>query len=106
MKLRIRVDEDLCIGAASCVTVAPETFMLNDENKAIVLDRTGADATQTYERWCEVSDDEYQTILLAAQSCPTLAIFSTTSRANNCFRRCKVSLRGGSTGTDEATASG
>ena len=75
MKLRIRVDEDLCIGAASCVTVAPETFMLNDENKAIVLDRTGADATQTYERWCEVSDDEYQTILLAAQSCPTLAIF-------------------------------
>lgn len=75
MKLRIRVDEDLCIGAASCVTVAPETFMLNDENKAIVLDRTGADTTQTYERWVEVTDDEYRTILLGAQSCPTLAIF-------------------------------
>lgn len=75
MKLRIRVDEDLCIGAASCVTVAPETFMLNDENKAIVLDRTGADQVPTYERWVEVTEDEYQTILLGAQSCPTLAIF-------------------------------
>ncbi len=75
MKLRIRVDEDLCIGAASCVTVAPETFVLNDENKAIVLDKTGVDPAPTYERWIEVTDDEYQTILLAAQSCPTLAIF-------------------------------
>ena len=65
----------LCIGAASCVTVAPETFMLNDENKAIVLDRTGADAAQNYERWVEVTEDEYQMILLGAQSCPTLAIF-------------------------------
>ncbi len=75
MKIRIRVDEDLCIGAASCVTVAPETFVLNDENKAIVLDKTGEDPVPTYERWVEVTDDEYQTILLAAQSCPTLAIF-------------------------------
>jgi len=66
MKLRIRVDEDLCIGAASCVTVAPETFVLNDENKAIVLDKTGVDPAPTYERWIEVTDDEYQTILLAA----------------------------------------
>lgn len=76
MRIRIRVDEDLCIGAASCVTIAPETFQMNGENKAIVLDKNHPEATEpTYERWVEVNEDEYQTILLGAQSCPTLAIF-------------------------------
>ncbi len=56
---RIHVDRDLCIGAASCVAVAPGVFSLDDENKAIVINPKGA-------------DDE--TILLAAQSCPTRAI--------------------------------
>ena len=74
-RIRVRVDEDLCIGAASCVTIAPEVFQLNDENKAIVLDQTGADASPLYERWLEVTPDHYETILLGAQSCPTLAIF-------------------------------
>ncbi len=50
-KIRVLVDEDLCIGAASCVTIAPETFQL------------------------EVTDEEYEQILLGAQSCPTLAVF-------------------------------
>ncbi|KKW36664.1 MAG: hypothetical protein UY81_C0018G0003 [Candidatus Giovannonibacteria bacterium GW2011_GWA2_53_7] len=31
MKIKVKVDPDLCIGAASCVTIAPETFQLNDE---------------------------------------------------------------------------
>ncbi|MEK7529576.1 MAG: ferredoxin [Patescibacteria group bacterium] len=76
MKIRIKVDEDLCIGAASCVTIKPDVFQLNDENKAIVLNPADqSDALQTYERWLEVTDDEYESILLAAQSCPTLAIF-------------------------------
>ncbi|MEK7643520.1 MAG: ferredoxin [Patescibacteria group bacterium] len=56
---RIYVDRDLCIGAASCVAIAPGVFALDDENKAIVLNEKGADA---------------ETILLAAQSCPTKAI--------------------------------
>ena len=56
---RIYIDRDLCIGAASCVAVAPGVFALDEENKAIVINEKGA-------------DDE--TILLAAQSCPTKAI--------------------------------
>ena len=56
---RIEVDRDLCIGSAPCVTVAPGVFQLDDENKAIVVDPKGA-------------DDE--TILLAAQACPVMAI--------------------------------
>lgn len=56
---KIVVDRDLCIGAASCVAVAPGVFELDDENKAVVTNPKGA-------------DDE--TILLAAKSCPTHAI--------------------------------
>ena len=56
---KVEVDRDLCIGAAPCVTVAPGVFQLDDENKAYVVDQNGADA---------------ETILLAAQSCPTQAI--------------------------------
>ena len=56
---KIIVDRDACIGAASCVAVAGRTFYMDDENKAVVI-----------EPW---TDDE-ETILLAAQACPTLAI--------------------------------
>lgn len=73
MKIRIVVDPDLCIGAASCVTIAPDTFVMNTENKAEVLDHGVSDAP-TYERSVEVTDDELQNIILGAQSCPTLAI--------------------------------
>lgn len=58
--VKIVVDRNLCIGASSCVAVAGTTFQLDEENKAIVLD-------------AESVDDE--TLLLAAQSCPTKAIF-------------------------------
>ena len=56
---KIVVDRDLCIGAAPCVVVAPGVFQMDDENKAYIVDPKAA-------------DDE--TLLLAAQSCPVLAI--------------------------------
>lgn len=59
MPYKAIVLRDKCIGAASCVAVAPKTFKLDDQNKAVVL--TG-----------DADDD--QAILLAAQSCPTAAI--------------------------------
>jgi ferredoxin len=74
-KIRVKVDEDLCIGAASCVTIAPETFQLNVENKASVYDHGTEPNGPTYERWLEVTDAEMENILLGAQSCPTLAVF-------------------------------
>lgn len=52
---------DKCIGAASCVAVAPKTFKLDDQNKAVIIKSTG-------------DKDADDTILLAAQSCPTAAI--------------------------------
>lgn len=74
MKLRIVVDPDLCIGAASCVTIAPESFQLNVENKAEVLDHGAAPDGPSYERVIEVTEAEKDNIILGAQSCPTLAI--------------------------------
>lgn len=75
MKLRIKVDPDLCIGAASCVTIDPATFQLNAENKADVLDHSQVIDGPSYERTMEVTEEEKENIILAAQSCPTLAIF-------------------------------
>jgi len=57
---KIVIDRDLCIGAASCIAVSGVTFELDSENKVVVI---GADA----------ADDE--TLVMAAESCPTKAIF-------------------------------
>ena len=56
---RIVVDRAKCIGANSCVAVAPGVFQLDAENLAYVVDPNAAD------------DD---TIEMAAQSCPVLAV--------------------------------
>ncbi|MFA6018398.1 MAG: ferredoxin [Patescibacteria group bacterium] len=74
MKLRIVVDPDLCIGAASCVTIASDTFVMNTENKAEVIDHGEAIGASTNERTIEVTEEEKANILLGAQSCPTLAV--------------------------------
>ncbi|HEY4497718.1 MAG TPA: ferredoxin [Candidatus Paceibacterota bacterium] len=67
---RIYVDRDLCIGAASCVAIAPGVFALDKENKAFVVDEHGADQ---------------ETIMLAAQSCPTRAIFLYDEDGNQIY---------------------
>ncbi|TSC71073.1 MAG: ferredoxin [Parcubacteria group bacterium Gr01-1014_70] len=67
---KIFIDRDLCIGAASCSAVAPEVFELDKENKAVVRNPKGA-------------DDE--TILLAAQSCPTKAIILYDEEGNQIY---------------------
>ena len=56
---RIVVNRTLCIGARSCVAVAPGVFQMDDNNLAYITD-------------ANESDDD--TVLLAAQSCPVLAI--------------------------------
>ena len=67
---KIYVDRELCIGAASCVAIAPSVFALDEENKAYVVNPEGAD---------------YETILLAAQSCPTKAILLYDENGNQIY---------------------
>lgn len=67
---RVVVDRQGCIAARSCVLVAPGVFQMDDENLAYVVD---PDST----------DDE--TIKMAAQSCPTLAIHLYDKDGNKIF---------------------
>ena len=61
--LTMRIDRDLCIGAATCVAIAPKAWELDNEAKAIILD---------------TSDQETdETLLEAAKGCPVMAIFIT-----------------------------
>ena len=61
-KYQVKVVRDLCIGAASCVAVSPDTFVLDDQNKAVIK---------------EGPQDVPENILLAAQACPTAAVIIT-----------------------------
>ncbi len=58
--MKIVVDRKLCIGAAPCVAVAPGVFQLDEEQgKAYVVDPDSTDE---------------ETIKMAAEACPVLAI--------------------------------
>lgn len=56
---RIVIDRSACIGARSCVLVSSNVFAMDGENLAYITDP-------------DADDDE--NLLLAAQSCPVLAI--------------------------------
>ncbi len=70
--MRVRVDRDLCISAASCVAFLPEVFDLDEEGKAI-MKRVLGDPTSD---WTDFKDlpAEAQLIIDAAKTCPTSAI--------------------------------
>ena len=67
----VTVDPNVCIGAAPCVGVAPNTFALNDDGKAVIL-RT-------------VDEDEAENIINAAKSCPVSAITVTNPEGQVVF---------------------
>lgn len=72
---KLAVDRNLCIGAASCIAVAPGGFELDAENKAVIRRRIpppSSEMTTREELEDATIDDE--TLLLAARSCPTQAI--------------------------------
>ncbi len=67
---RLEVKRDLCIGAQTCVALAGDVFEMDKENKAIIKKPKG-------------NDDE--TILMAARSCPTLAILVFDEKGTQIF---------------------
>ncbi|MFH1171942.1 MAG: ferredoxin [bacterium] len=58
--MKVVVDRNVCISAADCVALAPETFELDAEGKAIVKNPIGNDLP---------------TILEAAKACPVACIY-------------------------------
>lgn len=73
MKIKVKVDPQLCIGAASCIVVAPEHFELNTEGKAEVK-KSEQDHMLGYEMDIDVDEAGMEKMIDAARSCPTQAI--------------------------------
>ncbi len=61
-KYIIEYHREICIGAGSCAQIAPATFEMDDENKAVFVQKEGE------------NEDVDDVILAAAQSCPVFAI--------------------------------
>jgi ferredoxin len=82
----LMVDRELCIGAASCVSVYPEVFQMDGEDKAVILQKNGIRTSEkTDVDLLEVSAVDDDTLLMAAQSCPTLAIFLYDENNNQVY---------------------
>ena len=71
-KLTVKVDHTACSGIGSCIETSGRFFRFDDENRAVVISNQTGDAEA--EQTLEVSDDEAKEILLAAESCPMVAI--------------------------------
>lgn len=71
----LTIDRDKCIGAASCVAVYPDVFEIDAEGKAVLKLKDGsATSANTDITALDVSSVDDDTLMLAAQSCPTAAI--------------------------------
>lgn len=72
MPYKVKVDRELCIGAASCTAVSPNAFDLDSEGKAVIKHKDGTSTSD----W--VSGDNInapqEEVMNAAKSCPVDAI--------------------------------
>jgi ferredoxin len=68
---KIVVDRKLCIGAGTCVVVSPDGFEMDEDNIAVV--KPGAEKLS------------FNELLMAAQSCPTQAIFLYDEEGDQIF---------------------
>ncbi len=64
----VEVDRDLCIGAGTCVVIAPDSYDLDEEAKAVILNSIDADSPEN--------------ILKGAESCPVDAIIIKDEKGN------------------------
>ncbi len=67
----MRIDRSLCIGAATCIAIAPKAWQLDNEAKAIILDTADQETDET--------------LIEAAKGCPVMAIFITDESGKQIF---------------------
>ena len=77
--MKIVVDRDLCIGAATCVVLAGKTFALDEEGKVFILNEDNAlsikgETGTVIESQQTDGMDDRDTIIEGARSCPVMAI--------------------------------
>lgn len=69
--LTMSIDRSLCIGAATCVAIAPKAWALDNEAKAIILD---------------TSDQETdESLMEAAKGCPVMAIIISDANGKQLY---------------------
>lgn len=69
--IQVHIDRDLCIGAATCVAIAPQTFLIDSEAKAVILNTA--------------ENDPDENIIDAARGCPVAAIIIEDQNGNRVF---------------------
>jgi ferredoxin len=69
--LTMKIDRNLCIGAATCVAIAPKAWTLDNQAKAVILD---------------TAEEESDEVLIeAAKGCPVAAIIITDASGKQIF---------------------
>jgi ferredoxin len=68
--MKIKIDQELCVSVASCVAIAGKTFELDENGLATVK---------------EGEHDDDATIMAAAESCPTKAIYLYDDQGNQIY---------------------
>jgi ferredoxin len=68
--MKARVDRDVCIGSAMCVSIAPEVFELDDEGLSRVVNPDAGDEDLLRE---------------AAENCPMQAIILEDDQGNQIY---------------------
>jgi ferredoxin len=72
IRLTVKVDTKLCIGAASCVSIAPQFFRLDEDNVAYLVDPvTGGEKTTIT---IDANEEDAAAIRESVENCPTSAI--------------------------------
>jgi len=61
----------LCIGAATCIAVAPKAYVLDEEAKAVILE--------------SADEDTIENIIESAKACPVAAIIIEDAQGNRVF---------------------
>jgi len=71
-KIRVAIDPNACIGAATCVGVSPQLFQLDEENRANIV--PPGTENGAYEATFDATAEQQNEIELAVDGCPTSAI--------------------------------
>jgi len=77
MRIKIVVDRQACQSVASCLTLAPDIYELDEEAKAIVKDTTGqpCDGDPNHiEYIIDIDGAKLNDVIAGAETCPYTAI--------------------------------
>jgi ferredoxin len=79
-RYKITYDREQCIGAAACIAVFPERWVLADDGKADLNGGKPNDDNSIQE--LEISEKEFKQMMDAAQACPVTVIHITDLQTN------------------------